>query len=193
MESAKYQGPIKLVLFDVDGVLTDGGLHIDGKGEQFKTFNVRDGLAVALLRVHGIRCGVLSGKASPSLDFRIHQLGMDVAVTGRLEKLDALAKEEQDSLSCHPQTFKMMDGSTIGGGSKVRMQYEVECKCITNRYSQRWDNALGKRADNFVQGLIRDSRLDEVWKIDNEEAAQYYPVSHTGECRCHNHEKMRMQ
>lgn len=91
MKSAKYQGPIKLVLFDVDGVLTDGGLHIDGKGEQFKTFNVRDGLAVALLRVHGIRCGVLSGKASPSLDFRIHQLGMDVAVTGRLEKLDALA------------------------------------------------------------------------------------------------------
>ncbi|HIE5649159.1 TPA: KdsC family phosphatase [Stenotrophomonas maltophilia] len=91
MASARYQGPIKLVLFDVDGVLTDGGLHIDGKGEQFKTFNVRDGLAVALLRVYGIRCGVLSGKASPSLDFRIRQLGMDVAVTGRLEKLDALA------------------------------------------------------------------------------------------------------
>jgi len=87
----KYQGAIKLVLFDVDGVLTDGGLHIDCKGEQFKTFNVRDGLAVALLRVHGIRSGVLSGKTSPSLDFRIQQLGMDVAVTGRLEKLEALA------------------------------------------------------------------------------------------------------
>ena len=71
-----------------------------------------------------------------------------------LEKLEALAKEEQDCIGRHPQTFKMMDGSTIGGGSKVRMQYEVECKCITNRYGQQWDNALGKRADNFVQGLI---------------------------------------
>lgn len=87
----KYQGPIKLVLFDVDGVLTDGGLNIDGNGEQYKTFNVRDGLAVALLRVHGIRSGVLSGKASPSLDFRIQQLGMDVAITDRLEKREALA------------------------------------------------------------------------------------------------------
>ena len=110
-----------------------------------------------------------------------------------LEKLEALAKEEQDCLSRHPQTFKMMDGSTIGGGSKVRMQYQVECKCITNRYGQQWDNALGRRADNFVQGLIRDGRLDEVWRIDNEEAAQYYPVSHTGACRCQNKEKMRMQ
>ena len=54
----------------------------------------------------------------------------------------------------HPLTYEMMDGSTIGGGSKVRMQYQVECKCITNRYGQQWDNELSKQADRFVQGLI---------------------------------------
>ena len=84
-----YAGPIRLVLFDVDGVLTDGSLIFDSTGEALKTFNVRDGLAIALLRVHGIRSGVLSGKTSGALDFRIQQLGFDVAVTGQLAKSEA--------------------------------------------------------------------------------------------------------
>lgn len=78
--------PFQLVLFDVDGVLTDGSLHIDSAGEVMKSFNVRDGLAVALLHAHGIKSGVLSGKKSAALDFRIKQLGFDAAVTGVLEK-----------------------------------------------------------------------------------------------------------
>ena len=82
---------IKLVLFDVDGVLTDGTIWMDGSGgEVVKGFNVQDGLAVSLLHLHGIRCGVLSGKASAPLDARIKQLGFDVAVTGTLGKLEAL-------------------------------------------------------------------------------------------------------
>lgn len=85
-----YSGPIRLVLFDVDGVLTDGSLILDGEGEAVKAFNVRDGLAVALLRAHGIRSGVMSGKTSRPLDFRVRQLGFDVAVTGKLEKVHAL-------------------------------------------------------------------------------------------------------
>jgi len=84
-----YRGPIKLALFDVDGVLTDGSLHIDGEGERVKTFNVRDGLAISLLRAHGIRSGILSGKASAALEFRIRQLKFDFSITGQLEKRDA--------------------------------------------------------------------------------------------------------
>lgn len=93
-----YQGTIRLVLFDVDGVLTDGSLQLNGEGEALKTFNVRDGLAVALLRAHGIRCGILSGKTSAPLDYRIRQLKFDVAVTGKLEKTaayEAIKREQQ--------------------------------------------------------------------------------------------------
>ena len=98
--AAAYAGPIRLVLFDVDGVLTDGSLVYDANGEALKTFNVRDGLAIALLHAHGIRTGVLSGKASGPLDFRIRQLGFDVAVTGRLEKTEAfVAIVEQEGLA----------------------------------------------------------------------------------------------
>lgn len=93
---ATYAGPVKLVLFDVDGVLTDGGLYLGPSGELLKKFNVRDGLAVSLLRCHGIRSGVLSGKSSEALDFRIQQLKFDVSVTGRLDKQSAYQKIKQD-------------------------------------------------------------------------------------------------
>lgn len=83
---------IKLVLFDVDGVLTDGTIWMGPSGEVVKGFHVQDGLAVTLLRAHGIRSGVLSGKASAPLDVRIEQLGFDVAVTGTLGKAAALVE-----------------------------------------------------------------------------------------------------
>jgi len=83
---------IKIVLFDVDGVMTDGSIYINESGECFKSFNVKDGLAVELLRSHGILTGVISGKSSASLDMRCKQLGFDEVVTGCKNKLPALQK-----------------------------------------------------------------------------------------------------
>lgn len=96
MTQNHYTGDVKLVLFDVDGVLTDGGLYLGSEGEMFKKFNVRDGLAVSLLRCHGILSGVLSGKSSSALDYRVQQLRFDVAVTGRLDKREAYCKIKHD-------------------------------------------------------------------------------------------------
>lgn len=81
---------IQLVLFDVDGVLTDGGLYVGPDGEVFKKFNAKDGVAVALLKTHGIQVGVISGKGSKALDFRINQLNFDHSITGCSNKLSAL-------------------------------------------------------------------------------------------------------
>ncbi|CAM2171451.1 3-deoxy-D-manno-octulosonate 8-phosphate phosphatase KdsC [Burkholderia latens] len=82
MSGAMYRGPVRLVLFDVDGVLTDGQLHVTGDGEFMKSFHARDGVAFALLRAHGIHTGILSGKHSGALAWRAEQLGVDVLVTG---------------------------------------------------------------------------------------------------------------
>ncbi len=65
--SSGYRGAIRLVLFDVDSVLTDGSIYLDGEGECVKPFNVKDGVAVALLRAHGIATGVVSARSSPAL------------------------------------------------------------------------------------------------------------------------------
>jgi len=80
--SSGYRGAIRLVLFDVDGVLTDGSIYLDGEGECIKPFNVKDGVAVALLRAHGIATGIVSARSSPALTLRARQLEFDVVVAG---------------------------------------------------------------------------------------------------------------
>ncbi|EJL6409457.1 HAD-IIIA family hydrolase [Vibrio cholerae] len=82
--------PIKLVMFDVDGVMTDGTIYISEQGEIFKSFNVKDGLAIELLRVHGIKTGIISGKSSPALAQRCSQLGIDLIEMGHKNKLPVL-------------------------------------------------------------------------------------------------------
>ncbi|ASI89241.1 KdsC family phosphatase [Vibrio mediterranei] len=82
--------PIKIVLFDVDGVMTDGTIYTSESGELIKAFNVKDGLAIELLRSHGIYTGVISGKSSAALTNRCQQLGFDVIVTGCKHKLPKL-------------------------------------------------------------------------------------------------------
>lgn len=79
-----------MVLFDVDGVMTDGTIYISESGESIKSFNVKDGLAIELMRVHGIKSGVISGRASPSLTNCCQQLGFDVIETGCKNKLPKL-------------------------------------------------------------------------------------------------------
>lgn len=91
-----YTGGIRLVLFDVDGVLTDGSLHLGALGEDVKIFNAKDGVAFALLKSHSICTGVVSGKASDALDYRVRQLKLDVAITGRSDKLRAYSQLKCD-------------------------------------------------------------------------------------------------
>lgn len=78
---------IRLVLFDVDGVMTDGSIYISEQGEAFKKFNVKDGVAIELLRAHGIMSGVISGKSSAALNTRCENLGFDFIKMGAKNKL----------------------------------------------------------------------------------------------------------
>ena len=80
---------IKLVITDVDGVLTDGLLHYDAHGEAIKSFHVRDCLGIRMLMEQGIQVAVLSGRSSPILQKRIDDLGIKLAYLGKLEKESA--------------------------------------------------------------------------------------------------------
>ncbi|TCP94762.1 3-deoxy-D-manno-octulosonate 8-phosphate phosphatase (KDO 8-P phosphatase) [Cricetibacter osteomyelitidis] len=80
---------IKLVICDVDGVLTNGLLHYDANGEAIKSFHVRDGLGLRMMMEQGIQVAVLSGRSSPILQKRIDELGISLAFLGKLEKESA--------------------------------------------------------------------------------------------------------
>jgi 3-deoxy-D-manno-octulosonate 8-phosphate phosphatase (KDO 8-P phosphatase) len=68
---------IKLLVTDVDGVLTDGGIIYDDNGLEFKKFNVKDGQIMKLLKDAGIIVGAITGRESPVVKNRMDQLGMD--------------------------------------------------------------------------------------------------------------------
>ena len=63
---------IKLLLLDVDGVLTDGKLYYGNSGEELKAFNIQDGLGIKLLQQAGIQVGIITGRVSALLLSLIH-------------------------------------------------------------------------------------------------------------------------
>lgn len=79
------------LLFDVDGVLTDGKLVYDAAGETLKLFHVKDGLGLKLAQRAGLRVGVLSGRRSPALQRRLEELGLDERILARSDKAHAFA------------------------------------------------------------------------------------------------------
>ncbi|GLO57633.1 hypothetical protein PPUJ20066_36690 [Pseudomonas putida] len=82
-------GEIKLVITDVDGVLTDGGIYYDASGECIKRFHVRDGMGMRLLEESGVRVAVLSGRDSATLRKRVADLGITLCQFGVKDKKKA--------------------------------------------------------------------------------------------------------
>lgn len=77
---------VRLALFDVDGVLTDGGLVLGAGGEEFKTFHVRDGLGLVMLLEAGMEVGVISARPSAVVAERMKALGVRHAALGVADK-----------------------------------------------------------------------------------------------------------
>lgn len=81
---------IKLLLTDVDGVLTDGGVFYGPEGEVMKQFNIRDGMAVERLRAVGIDVGIITGELSQSVARRAEKLKIELLYLGCKDKPEAL-------------------------------------------------------------------------------------------------------
>jgi len=80
---------IKLLLLDVDGVMTDGGIIYDGNGLETKTFNVKDGHGIKMLQRHGIEVGIITGRTSKVVEIRAAELGIELVYQGALKKLES--------------------------------------------------------------------------------------------------------
>jgi len=85
--NAKAAG-IKLILLDVDGVLTDGGVVIYGDGSESKRFHIRDGIALVWAQRSGITVGLLSARHSPTTAQRAAQLGISLVYQGVSSKIE---------------------------------------------------------------------------------------------------------
>jgi 3-deoxy-D-manno-octulosonate 8-phosphate phosphatase (KDO 8-P phosphatase) len=124
-------GKIRLLLLDVDGVLTDGRIQIDNNGVETKAFDVRDGHGLKLLQRAGFRIGIITGRQSQVVEFRARELGIELLFQGAKDKmvpyrevLDALGlKDEEvayvgDDLVDLPILRRVGFAATVADGSE---------------------------------------------------------------------------
>lgn len=95
---------IKLLLLDVDGVLTDGRLYFGNQGEEFKSFSTLDGQGIKALQKTGVKVGIITGRTSNLVARRASDLGITILVQGREDKWEAL----QDILQEHPVALEQI-------------------------------------------------------------------------------------
>lgn len=83
---------LKLLILDVDGVLTDGRLFFDDNGKEYKCFHARDGHGIKLLRQSGVEVAVISGRKSNSVAIRMQNLGVEHVYQGHENKRAAFSE-----------------------------------------------------------------------------------------------------
>ena len=83
---------VRLMIFDVDGVLTDGSLHFGAEGELIKTFNVLDGQGIRLLQQSGVATAIISARQSPLVQRRASDLGITHVFQGSHDKRASFEK-----------------------------------------------------------------------------------------------------
>ena len=93
---------IKLVIFDVDGVLTDGSLFFGDDGQEYKAFYSRDGLGIKMLQRTGVEVGVITARNSELVKHRMKNLDIQHFYQGRLDKIVAY-QEMIETLNVTPE------------------------------------------------------------------------------------------
>lgn len=92
MDATTRASRIKLIAFDIDGVMTDGGLHYTDDGHELKTFNVQDGLGIKLLQRLGFEVAIVTGRTSGVVACRAADLGIEHVFQGVGDKFTVAGK-----------------------------------------------------------------------------------------------------
>jgi len=83
---------IRLAIFDVDGVLTDGSLYLGDSGEEIKAFNARDGHGMKMLQESGVELAIITGRKSRGVELRAKNLGIELVFQGAVDKARVYAE-----------------------------------------------------------------------------------------------------
>ena len=103
---------IKLIAFDVDGILTDGGLYLTDSGEEFKRFNSLDGHGLKMLKASGVEIAIITGRTSRCVELRAKNLGITRLYQGVEDKWGAMQKLLAD-LNLEPGAAAFMGDDVV--------------------------------------------------------------------------------
>lgn len=161
---------VKLVICDVDGVLTDGRVGIDSQGREFKQFSVIDGTGIKYLQRAGLEVGMLSGRPSEVVTHRARELGIAIVQSGILDKRPALEEilkragrrpaelcyigDDLIDIPClrlagypvavsnaHPEVIKVAEYVTQAPGGKGAVREVAE---VILKAQGQWESILGR-------------------------------------------------
>jgi 3-deoxy-D-manno-octulosonate 8-phosphate phosphatase (KDO 8-P phosphatase) len=104
--------PLRLVAFDVDGVLTDGGLYLSDSGEEFKRFNSLDGHGLKMLKASGVELAIITGRTSKCVELRAKNLGITRLYQGVEDKL-AVMQSLLAELKLAPEAAAFMGDDVV--------------------------------------------------------------------------------
>ena len=159
---------VKLLVLDVDGVLSDGQLYYGNDGNEFKAFSTQDGLGIKLLQKSGVQVAIITGRQSSIVGNRAKELGINELVQGREDKLIAL-KELAKSLGLETDELAYMgddlpDLSAIryaGMGMTVANAHHVVAQHADWQSQMQGGRGAVREACEFI--LAAQGNLDEAF------------------------------
>lgn len=104
--------PIRLIAFDVDGILTDGGLYLADSGEEFKRFNSLDGHGLKMLKASGVELALITGRTSRCVEMRAKNLGIRHVYQGIEKKWQAM-QDLLNTLALPPEAAAFMGDDIV--------------------------------------------------------------------------------
>ena len=116
--------PIRLIIFDVDGVLTDGSIIISDSGVESKRFHARDGLAMKAAMASGLKVGILTSRASRALTLRMAEIGVDLVVQRAPNKVIGLETLCQRA-GVMPEAAAYVGDDLVDLAAMVRCAYPI--------------------------------------------------------------------
>ena len=160
---------IRLVIFDVDGVLTDGGLHFDEAGRENKIFHSRDGHGLKMLQKAGVELAVISGRRTEAVTHRMAGLGVRHLYQGQQDKLPAF-HELLDRLQVAPGQVAYVGDDVVDLPIMVRVGLAVAVQdahpLVIEHAHWRTPHPGGRGAARDVCELILEAqgKLHEMWQ-----------------------------
>ena len=145
---------LKLLILDVDGVLTDGKLFFDNEGNEYKSFHARDGHGIKLLRQTGVEVAVISGRKSNSVALRMKSLGIDHIYQGHEDKREETGPDTAAGI-----------GIAVDLGQHVAQHIGNREKQDTRAESEAPHGGKLGRADQVRQQQDRDEGRHHVVEI----------------------------
>jgi 3-deoxy-D-manno-octulosonate 8-phosphate phosphatase (KDO 8-P phosphatase) len=156
---------IKLLLLDVDGVLTDGAILLDGDGKENKRFHVLDGLGIKLLQSAGIRVALLTSRSSAAVRRRARELGISLLFERATEKLESYRELKK--------RLRLADGEIAYAGDDLTDWPVLKRVGLSLSVRNGWEGLRGRvdyvTSRNGGEGAVREIaelilRAQKKWK-----------------------------